>query len=114
MTRDDVFELHLFLSAVTGDIISSAKASGMGVVQPAYIPVLCAIAEKITRVGDIAERLDITQQAVGKTLRHMKKDSLITIGPDEHDGRVKRARLTAQGDALLRVFDAVADNWDAE
>jgi DNA-binding MarR family transcriptional regulator len=114
MTRDDVFELQLFLGAVNEDIVSSASASGLPRVQLSYLPVLCALAEGNTRVGDVAERLGITQQAVGKTLRHMAKDTFITIDTDKKDKRARVALLTNQGRSLLTVFDAVSENWDAE
>lgn len=114
MTREDVFELQLFLGMVNEDIVTSAKASGMSKVQPSYLPVLCALAEGNTRVGSVADRLSITQQAVGKTLRHMQTDGLITIRSEKEDKRARYAQITEKGQSLLSVFDAVAENWEAE
>ncbi|MCB1701377.1 MAG: winged helix DNA-binding protein [Pseudomonadales bacterium] len=59
-----------------------------------------------TRVTELAERAQITQQAMGKTLRELESLGYIERVVDETDRRAKDIRLTARGRQL--VTDAVA------
>lgn len=50
----------------------------------------------------LAERLAISISALTYALRPLVRDELVELRPDAHDGRTKRAVLTALGEARLR------------
>ena len=56
------------------------------------------------RVSDIADRVRITQQAVGKTLRMLQHDNMLVINTDESDRRAKLVELTTTGKTELRTI----------
>lgn len=58
-----------------------------------------------TRVTELAERAQITQQAMGKTLRELELLGYIERSVDESDRRAKAIRLTDSGVRLIK--DAV-------
>ena len=59
-----------------------------------------------TRVTELAERAQITQQAMGKTLRELESLGYIERAVDATDRRARAIRLTSRGVQL--VDDAVA------
>lgn len=59
-----------------------------------------------TRVTELAERAQITQQAMGKTLRELEKLGYVERVVDPADRRAKAIRLTPRGIEL--VEDAIA------
>jgi DNA-binding MarR family transcriptional regulator len=50
----------------------------------------------------LAERLAVSLSALTYALRPLTRDGLVELHPDAHDGRTKRAILTAPGEARLR------------
>jgi DNA-binding MarR family transcriptional regulator len=52
-------------------------------------------------VGELADRLGVTQQAASKVVGEMEGMGLVTRDPDPSDSRVRRVTLTAHGQALL-------------
>ena len=55
-------------------------------------------------VGELAERLGITQQGASKALLDLERRGLVTRTPDPRDARIRRVSLTA--DALAAVHAA--------
>lgn len=57
-------------------------------------------------VSEVAARVGVTLPATSRQLRRLSDRGLIEIGPDEHDHRAARARLSTRGnvvrDAILR------------
>ncbi|WP_197484150.1 MarR family winged helix-turn-helix transcriptional regulator [Halioglobus sp. HI00S01] len=65
------------------------------------------------RVGTLAERLAVTQQAAGKLLKNMEIAELVVITKDAVDGRARQARLTELGaEAVALVSDAMSATED--
>jgi DNA-binding MarR family transcriptional regulator len=52
-------------------------------------------------VGELADRLGVSQQAASKTVVEMEALRLVARVPDAADSRVRRVQLTDQGRALL-------------
>ena len=52
-------------------------------------------------VGELADRLGVTQQAASKVVGEMEGMGLVTRDSDRSDSRVRRVTLTARGQALL-------------
>jgi DNA-binding MarR family transcriptional regulator len=50
----------------------------------------------------LAERLTVSISALTHALRPLVRDGLVELRPDAHDGRTKRAVLTALGETRLR------------
>lgn len=50
----------------------------------------------------LAERLGVSISGLTYALRPLARDGLVELRPDAHDGRTKRAVLTALGEARLR------------
>jgi DNA-binding MarR family transcriptional regulator len=48
-------------------------------------------------IGELAEPLDVTQQAVSKSVADLERRGYVTRDPDPGDGRVRRVRLTRRG-----------------
>jgi len=65
-------------------------------------------------VRALRKRLHLDSGYMSRVLRALERDGLVTIGPGEHDGRVRTARLTAKGrserDVLDRRSDALAES----
>jgi DNA-binding MarR family transcriptional regulator len=59
-----------------------------------------------TRVSELAERAQITQQAMGKTLRELENLGYVERVVDDTDRRARAIRLTPQG--VQFIEDAVA------
>ncbi len=56
------------------------------------------------RVSDLANKIGVTQQAVGKMLREMEKADLVTIHVDEGDRRARLVSLTKRGEAHVQLL----------
>jgi DNA-binding MarR family transcriptional regulator len=52
-------------------------------------------------IGELAERLGITQQAVSKTVAELTAAGYVHREPDAADGRVRRVALTGRGHAAV-------------
>lgn len=67
-----------------------------------------------TRVTELAECAQITQQAMGKTLRELEELGYIERATDEQDRRAKAIRLTQRGLQLVADAVEVAEEVHAE
>lgn len=82
------------------------KAGGHADISLSHQVVFANIGLGRTRVTELAERAQITQQAMGKTLRELESMGYVERVVDESDRRAKDIRLTPRGVQL--VADAVA------
>jgi DNA-binding MarR family transcriptional regulator/GNAT superfamily N-acetyltransferase len=77
--------------------------------------VLWEIGERGRDVRSLRALLDLDSGYLSRLLRSLEADGLITIGPNEHDKRVRTARLTKAGTAeralLDRRSDALAESF---
>lgn len=53
-------------------------------------------------VGELLAILKVTKQGLGRTLRTLVEDGLVTVRPGERDRREKRLATTPEGHALAR------------
>ena len=56
-------------------------------------------------VRDLRARLDLDSGYLSRLLRALERDGLVTVGPNEADGRIRTARLTAAGQAERAELD---------
>jgi DNA-binding MarR family transcriptional regulator len=52
-------------------------------------------------IGALAERLDITQQAVSKAVADLERRGYVARSPDPDDARARRVALTDRGEAAI-------------
>ena len=65
-------------------------------------------------VGEIAENLGVTSQAVSKTVRELEALGYVDRSADPADGRVRRVALTERGQAVLEAGRAIRAELNAE
>jgi DNA-binding MarR family transcriptional regulator len=70
-----------------------------------------------TRSGEIARRMGLTKQAVGRMVRDLEALGLLTQEPDAHDGRATRVRFTDAGLRYMmrmhRQIEAIEREYEA-
>ncbi|MBN9428476.1 MAG: winged helix-turn-helix transcriptional regulator [Burkholderiales bacterium] len=70
-----------------------------------------------TRSGEIAKRMGITKQAVGRMVRDLESLGLLTQEPDPLDGRATRVRFTSAGLRYMvrmhRQIDEIEREYEA-
>ncbi len=65
-------------------------------------------------VGEIAENLGVTSQAVSKTVRELEALGYVERSADAADARVRRVALTERGRALVEAGRSVRADINAE
>jgi DNA-binding MarR family transcriptional regulator len=79
---------------------------GLSLTQVKSLWLLDGCAEPLT-VGDVSERLGISVPAASRTLDGLLRQGWVERREDEHDRRMKRVSLTAQGrDVARRIAQA--------
>ena len=70
-----------------------------------------------TRSGEIARRMGVSKQAVGRMVRDLEALGLLMQEPDPDDGRATRVRFTAEGLRYMvrmhRQIDAIERDYEA-
>lgn len=70
-----------------------------------------------TRSGEIARRIGVSKQAVGRMVRDLEALGLLTQAPDPDDGRATRVRFTDAGLRYMvrmhRQIDAIERDYEA-
>lgn len=118
--------LPLVLLAVAREWDAAAQALvnaalGERVARPALMRLLPALTEGPIRVTALAERADVTKQAVAQALRACEQHGWVAYAPDPTDGRAVLVSLTTAGheavalgrDALRQVQRDIEDRVGA-
>lgn len=71
--------------------------------------VLWEVGDDGTDVRALRARLGLDSGYVSRLLRGLEADGLVTVEPNEHDRRVRTARLTAEGRAERALLDRSSD-----
>lgn len=82
------------LGQLYDDIVAT---SGLKGTQVTLMSQIARSGKEGTPLKPLAEGLVMDLSALGHTLKPLTRDGLVELIPDERDGRVKRARLTALG-----------------
>ena len=102
-TRDFGILLGLAYQGFVDQLHADLARHGFTDLGPAYGYVIRAIdAEPNIRQRDLAPRLGITEQRIGKIIDAMIRDQLVARRPDQEDRRAHRLVLAARGVALLK------------
>ncbi|MFP2961127.1 MarR family winged helix-turn-helix transcriptional regulator [Myxococcus sp. 1LA] len=77
------------------------SGTGLRVTQYSVLSRLSRIAP--ATMQELADALVIDRTTLAHNLRPLERDGLVSVGVDKSDGRVRRLRLTASGEATLKV-----------
>jgi DNA-binding MarR family transcriptional regulator len=88
-------------SAANQHLLRRLRDQGYTGVRTSHGYVIQNLVEESPTVGELAERLGVTQQAASKTVVEMEALGLVTRAPDPGDSRIRRVTLTTRGQALL-------------
>ncbi len=85
-----------------GEVIDRLRARGYPEVRLSHTALLQALdREHGSRATEIAERMEITKQAVGQQIADVEALGWVERVPDPSDGRAKIVRITAAGFAVV-------------
>lgn len=84
-------------------------ARGYTDIRPAHSHVFANLGMGSVRVTELAERAQVTQQAMGKMLREIERLGYVARDVDESDKRALEIRLTERGIQLARDSMEVVD-----
>ncbi|GAB5449744.1 MAG: MarR family winged helix-turn-helix transcriptional regulator [Halioglobus sp.] len=97
-------------------IYSGTAARGFPDIRPSHAAVFANLGMGAVRVTELAERAQVTQQAMGKMLKELEQMGYITRAIDATDKRAKEIRLTAKGieliDASLEVVEEIYAHYE--
>ncbi len=100
------FERHIW---------NGLRVRGYPDVRPAHSAVFANLGLGAVRVTELAERAQVTQQAMGKMLKELERMGYVARDIDSSDKRAKAIRLTERGMALaldcMQVIDEVRAHY---
>jgi DNA-binding MarR family transcriptional regulator len=71
--------------------------------RPSHVAVFANLGMGAVRVTELAERAQVTQQAMGKMLKEIERLGYIVRGIDSGDKRAKEIRMTERGERMQGV-----------
>ena len=95
-------------------LLAAIKASGHPELRNAHGYLFQHLIAGPKPVGELAELLGVTQQAVSKTALELESMGLVTRQPDSNDSRVRRVALTARGKTVIERSRASRAKLEAE
>ena len=78
------------------------NARGHPDIRPSHSAVFANLGTGAVRVSELAERAQVTQQAMGKMLKELERMGSIERAVDDTDKRAREIRLTERGVALVK------------
>ena len=101
--------LHLALQlseayrAINDQIPTHLVEQGFTDIRPAHSNVFEYLDDTGTTVSTLAERANMTKQAMAELVLHLEQNGYLERVPDPSDRRAKLVRPTERGDAVFRV-----------
>ena len=96
-------------------IYAGLAERGYGDVRASHSAVFANLGMGAVRVTELAERAQVTQQAMGKMLKEIERMGYITRDIDSGDKRAKEIRMTEKGIELtivsLQVYQETRDHY---
>lgn len=86
---------------------------GYADIRPSHCTVLANLGTGAVRVTELAERAQVTQQAMGKMLKELERMGYLARDVDSGDKRAKAIRLTQRGEELAREAVAAVEETRA-
>lgn len=101
--------------SIQEEVYERVHAAGYSDLRPTHGCVFGTITPEGARLTDLAERAEMTKQAVGEVVSELEKMGYVERAPDPADGRAKIIRLTERGVAAWtlghEVFDEIRGRW---
>ena len=111
--NDLVLWTQLLAEVLNSEIVQRLKAEHPDV-RYAHGFLIQQLVEGPRPVGEIAENLAVTSQAVSKSVRELEALGYVDRSSDPADGRVRRVALTDKGRAMLEATRAARAALNAE
>ena len=89
--------------------LKALQKRGHSDIRPSHSVLFSNLGLGAVRVTELAERAQVTQQAMGKMLKEVERMGYIERGVDQKDKRAKEIRLTQQGVEMVEVSMEVVD-----
>ena len=84
-------------------VLVKLAESGHGDVRPAHSAVFQYLDDTGTRVSDLAERAQMTKQAMAELVRHLEAHDYVARVPDPSDRRAKLVLPTPRGQEVFAI-----------
>jgi DNA-binding MarR family transcriptional regulator len=95
------------------ELVARLAARGHPEVRYAHGTVFQFLDDAGTRVSDLAERAQMTKQAMAQLVAHLEAHGYVERVPDPADGRAKLVRATDRGRAVFAVARELVAEVDA-
>jgi DNA-binding MarR family transcriptional regulator len=95
------------------ELMGELAASGHPDVRFAHGSVFQFLDDDGTRVGVLAERAQVSKQAMAQLVAHLEEHGYVERVPDPHDRRAKLVRATERGREVFAIARAVTADVDA-
>jgi DNA-binding MarR family transcriptional regulator len=100
-SREDISRLLMSAAhAVNAEAIAAIDPTGESGVRLAHVPLIAALDPGGTRIGDLADRMGVTRQAVAQLAKDLERAGQVTVAKDPSDARATLVCLNESG-ALL-------------
>jgi DNA-binding MarR family transcriptional regulator len=106
--------LRLPYEALQGRVYGGLAAAGFPDIRAAHSSVFRHIRPEGSRVTDLAERAQMTKQSMAYLVDSLAASGYAELLPDPLDGRAKRVRLTARGEAVLATLLRLSAEAEAD
>jgi DNA-binding MarR family transcriptional regulator len=101
--HDLLGSVAVFVQVIEGFVQKRLTAAKVRRLRPSHERLLAAISGDAPTVGELAERLEITKQAVSEAVDALVKANLVARRATDDDARFRRVVLTDKGSAALHA-----------
>ena len=113
MEELDVGHLALFVGTALHSVVEKELGRRHRDVRPSWGSLIEHLVGTTRSIGELAERMEVTQQAASKAVSELVKLGYVERVADEADARVTRVRLSKRGDALVADSRRVRERCNA-
>jgi len=114
-SKDDLSRLLMAASrSVNEAVLSEIDPSGQSGVRLAHVPVIAVLDAGGTHIGEIAERIGVTRQAVASLTKDLDAAGIVVCTQDPDDRRATIVRLTERGAGFCELAVAIMARRERE
>jgi DNA-binding MarR family transcriptional regulator len=97
-----------------GRVIAEMEQAGYGDIQASHALLFQHLRAEGSRVTDLAHRMQLTKQYVGRLVDQLESFGYLERLPDPADGRGKLVRLSSRGEEATRVAERIIRRIEAD